>query len=293
MDEPDPEPIVPQGAHYQYVVDSIHLPTSAAESQELGVNLDGDAQGRPDNAMGQILSVVASALEGYDLNAESAELIRTGAINHLMDLQTVDLTMASNVGLEVLHGRDLDDDLDDNFDGNETFGVDALRGSGLLTGMIVNGQIEVGLGQVPVAFTFPGLGEAFVVPLSHARVVAMIDDDGLSGVIAGGISQQDLDERFVPALHRGFDNIVRRDCDVAPCSSTFAQLLLDLFDNSPRDRVVSLEEVRNNSLIRSLLDVDVDLQRGDDDHYDPQSDGVKDHLSVGIGFTAVPALIAR
>ncbi len=136
---------------------------------------------------------------------------------------------------------------------------------------------------MPVAFTFPGLGDAFVVRLEGARIGARFDADVATGLIGGGMSQQTVDNDFEPALQRGFDNIVVRDCPdgAGSCTSDLAAALLDLFDTSPQDGRVSLAEIQNSSLIASLLKLDVNL-----DH-----DGTNDHLSVGLGFTAVPAAI--
>ncbi len=273
---------VPEGVHYQYVVSHLDMPTDAESSRALAQDLDGDPQGRPDNAMGQILSAVQGSF-GYDFDAEANGLIADGSIIPLLDLQATDLVTATHVGLEVLHGVDLDGDPSNNGSGQETFGIDATRGSGLLVGCIADGQVEAGHGAVPVAFTFPGLGEAFVVRLEGARIVAQVDADGLSGLIGGGMSQQTIDDDFVPALQRGFDNIVVRDCPTGSgsCTSDFAAGLLDLFDTSPKDGRITVDELRNSSLIATLLAPDIDL-----DH-----DGENDHLSVGLGFTAVPATI--
>ena len=61
------------------------------------------------------------------------------------------------------------------------------------------------------------------------------------------------------------------------------------------DCAVTLEELGNNSLISSLLAPDVDLFDCSGGEwptgccFDPRVDGVKDSLSVGLGFTGVGA----
>lgn len=290
--DPEAEAIEPRGSHYQYVVDSIDIPNDSEEARALGLDLDRDANGRIDNQLGFVLAAVLGALPDYDLDAEAAALIGEGSITHLFDMQATDLVNATEVGLDVLHGRDLDDDTSDNLSGSEPFGVDQTRGSGLLVGFVQAGRLEASVGEVPVAFTFPGLEVAFVVRLSHARVVATVDENGMSGVITGGISERVIDEVFVPALHRGFENIVQRDCDGTSCSSNLAEVLLDVFDVQPGDGTLTLEEVRDSSLLQALLAPDVDLEN-EDGSYAPECDGHEDHLSVGLGFTAVPAQIER
>ncbi len=282
-DDPAMTDGAPAGAHYQYVVDQIDLPQTANEASRLGLNLDRDEAGRPDNALGQTLAGVVGAFPEYDLDAEAAAQLGDGSITPLLDLQTADLSAANDVGLELLHGRDLDNDPSDNDSGNEFFAVDPSRGSGLLTGAITNGQLDVGGGSVPVAFTFPGLGEAFLVTLDDARVVARVDVNGITGSIGGGMSDDTVQTELIPALQRGFDNIVARDCPdgAGSCTSDFAAALLDLFDTEPLDGRLSVAELRDSELISALLAPDLDL-----DH-----DGVKDALSVGLGFHAVSAVI--
>jgi len=282
-DDPAMTDSQPTGAHYQYVVDQIDMPQTANEANQLGLNLDRDSAGRPDNALGVVLASVIGAFPEYDLDAEADAQIGDGTITTLFDLQTTDLSGAPDVGLELLHGRDLDSDPSDNDSGNEFFAIDPSRGSGLLTGDIINGQLDVGYGSVPVAFTFPGLGEAFVVTLDDARVVARVDVDQIAGVIGGGMSQRTIDDEFVPALQRGFDNIVARDCPdgAGSCTSDFAATLLDMFDAAPFDGRLSVDELRDSPLISALLSPDIDVD----------GDGAKDHLSVGLGFTAVSAVI--
>lgn len=274
---------VPEGGHYQFVVSQIDMPTNTDSTRALALDLDGDGIG--DNRMGQILSAVESSFPSYDLDAEADGLIANGTLIPLFDLQTVDLVSATHVGLTVLHGLDLDGDPSNNTSGSELFGIDTSRGSGLLVGCIDGGTVDVAHGAVPVAFTFPGLGDAFVVRLEGARVVGQVGASGFSGLIGGGMSQQTIDGDFEPALQRGFDNIVVRDCPngAGSCTSDFASALLDLFDTSPEDGRISLSELQNSSLIRSLLALDVDLDQ----------DGTVDHLSVGLGFTAVPAVIQQ
>lgn len=58
-------------------------------------------------------------------------------------------------------------------------------------------------------------------------------------------------------------------------------------DNDAADRVDS-QEVRENDLIAALLSPDVDLLDSDG-AFKPRTDGIKDALSLGLGFTAVTA----
>ena len=58
------------------------------------------------------------------------------------------------------------------------------------------------------------------------------------------------------------------------------------FDVAPADCKVSLEEVKDSNLIKSLLTPDVDLMDSTG-AFNPLKDGEKDSLSLGVGFTAI------
>ena len=65
-----------------------------------------------------------------------------------------------------------------------------------------------------------------------------------------------------------------------------------LFDEN-EDGMVTEEELRANALIESTVgNPDLDLFDGDG-QFDPNVDGVKDSLSLGLGFTAVGARVVE
>ena len=285
----EPDIVDPAGAHLQYVVTSIQLPTTATEAFQFGIDLDDDEMGRPDNALGQILSVLTSQSIGYDLNEESQVLIDAGEILHLLDIQAVSAEDASGVGVTLAHADDTDGDPTDNFSGEEMFAIDATRGSGRMTGSIEDGRVLVDLGTVPLAVTFPGLGEPFIIRLSRARLDATFTVDGLEGRIAGAMRESEIDDKLLPVFQEGLMRIVDRDCDDGACvTDSFGETLLDLFDLDD-DAMITVAELRSSSLVTSLFSPDVDLF-DEDDNLAPRCDGVKDSLSIGVGFTAVPAV---
>lgn len=281
-------PVDPDGEHHRYVVDSLTFPQSAALSSQLGIDLDCDPQGRPDNALGQLISSITLSAD-YDLDYEAGLLIDAGEILHLIDVQAVALDDVDGVGLTVLHGIDGDGDPSDNFSGTEDFAIDASRGSGELTGSVVDGQLHVAVGTIPLAVTFPGLGEPFVIDLVGARIIADITPRGITGRIAGAVHEDDIDTVLLPIFLEGLGRIVNRDCVEGPCDDdSFGSLLLEVFD-ADGDGSITLDELRDNSITSSLLHPDVDLFDADGS-YAPRVDDEKDGLSIGLGFTAVPAV---
>lgn len=287
----DEQPVEPSTAHYQYVVDSLHFATSPTEAIEIGVDLDGDSAGRHDNGLGMALAIVAGPAE-FDLDLETRTLIDNGDILHLFDVETASLDRANNVTVDVLHAVDTDGDSSDNFSGRERFAVDRAPGRGTMTGMIVDGNLHVAAGRVPLAVTFPGLGQRFIVELSAATVRATIDEHGVTGTLAGAIAADEIRDTVLPLLHAGLSNIVARDCPDGVCiADSFGETLVESFDVDG-DGAISYAELAGSALLASLLSPDVDLL---DENGQPctRCDGVKDSLSIAVGFTAVPAFISE
>lgn len=287
----EPANIDPTGTHYQYVVDSLHFATTSTEATQLGANIDKDDNGRPDNAFGQVLVAISGAAE-FDLDEETTTLIDSGQILHLIDVQTTSTDQANGVGVTLLHGKDDDNDPSDNFSGEEVFGVDTAPGSGIMAGFVNGGVVNVELGDVPLAVTFPGLDERFIVNLTHTTINATITEDGLSGRLGGVISSKEYDEVVMPFLHAGLARIVSRDCPQGTCEiASFGETVIQTFDRND-DGVLSYEELSESNLLKALLSPDLDLFAENGERC-IRCDGVKESLSIGVGFTAVPAVINR
>jgi hypothetical protein len=286
-------PIDARGEVHRFVVDTIRIPASFTEALQLGRDIDRDPQGRPDNQLGMILSVIRTHLD-TDLNAETAALIDAGKLLHLLEVRATSLGDAAHVGALLFHGVDTDGDPADNFSGDETFGIDGSRGIGLTSGAIADGVLDLTSGTFPIAVTFPGLGEPFVIELVAGWIDGDITADGLSGRLGGAVTVDELDRALIPALVEGLNRIIARDCPDGTCESgSGGELLVDYFDDcgegsSTCDGLLSVDELRSNDLVSSLLAPDMDLfdEAG---QLNPRCDQVKDALSIGLGFTAVPA----
>lgn len=275
------------GTTYQYVIDSVDLPTTSAEASMFGANLDGDRQGRPDNALGQILSTIAGAL-GSDYDAKVRELIADGTILHLVEVRASNLEGAAAVGGRLFLGNDLDEDPDDNFSGDESFAIEPGHPTRPMSGAIINGRLDVSLGVLPLRIGIPGVDEPFTLQLSAARLIADVTAEGLDGRIAGVLSEEQVRDGVLPFLLRSFENSLALDCPDGECvPGSQGELYLELFD-ADGDGSITLEEVENSSLVSALLAPDVDVF-DEDRRLNPRCDGVKESLSLGVGFTAVPA----
>ena len=306
---PMQEAVDPAGTDTTFVVDELLLPTTATQANMFGLNLDGDDQGRPDNALGSILSTLASQSDG-DLQGSVDTQINDGGIIMLANVKATDLTMATGVGMWIYLGEnpsvDPCDDIDDmicgnHFETNTTFDISADSPTdALVAGTVLGGQFTGGPGQITVELSLIE-GSSLKLDLIGAQIeVQQMSATGLlSGKIGGAITKKALDTTVLPTLVDFMADTFADDCTgtAPPCcdDGSTGQTLMDLFDEDDSCDV-DLEELQNNSLISSLLAPDVDLldcptpdSDPDDCTFFPRVDEVKDALSLGIGFSAVPA----
>lgn len=290
----------PAGTHNTYVIDSLTVPGSANEATQLGLDIDGN--GQPDNALGGLLAALAGQAD-LDLNMTVNEQIVTGGIILLADLQATDLTNATGVGLQVFLGNadtatptpcaDPEDvsTCGQHLDGSGQFDIQ-MDYDALVVGSNVNGQFSGGPGEITIELA---LADVATVPvrLVGARATAGVSATALSsGKLGGALHEDDIHSELIPAVADLIASLlVSSECDgtpdggCCPAESTGEQVLTFFDDNE--DCEVTAEELEMNSLISSTIgnpDLDLFDENGD---YNPRQDGVKESLSLGIGFSAV------
>lgn len=330
-DDDDDDTVNPDGTHYQYVLDDLLMPTTATEANAYGLNLDDDPQGRPDNALGQILSTLANQSD-FDLQGTVDTQIMEGDIIILTDMQTTSLTTATGVGVWVYLGANPSPDpcTDANdtvcghhLDGSGSFGVDPTSPTdAVIVGQLVAGKYDGGPGNVTIEISLvEGEDTGIVINLIGAKMeIGSVTDSTMSnGKLGGAVTEEDLDGEIMPELHTILNNTITDDCsgepvdcpgaDCRPCGceeGATGRTLLDLFDEytTPGDGIpdckVDFQELLDNSLISSLLAPDVDLldcsNASDPPHdceYSPRTDEIKDSLSLGVGFSAVTGTFTK
>ncbi len=291
------------GTDVQYVIDSLTIPTSPTQASQLGLNLDGDEQGRPDNALGQILATLASqAGDGFDLQAEVDTSVDEGSIILLANLKSKDMNMASGVGLWVFLGQNptpapcVEPPTDPptcglHLDGSGSFELDPSGPTdALIVGQTIGGKFTGGPGTMTLQLSFAANGEPVILNLIGARAEFTVGANGLTnGKLGGAITESELNTNVLPAIVDLIAEITSEDCmgtspDCCTSGST-GETLLDLFDDDD-NCVITLAELMESSLISSLLAPDVDLLDADG-NFNPRTDEVKDSLSIGIGFSAI------
>jgi len=295
--------VIPEGAHTQYVAKKAYVPTNNNQAREYGLDLNKDKT--VDNQLGMVLGTLASM--GFPIQDGIDKAVAEGSIILLMDFQTKDFTNSSAAGLKVLLGQN---PMPAACMTGETYCNTAtppvctgcqhhLQGTGSFTikndmdaavgGKIVNGVFNGGPGDLTLQIALGDTSSAIELDLIGARAKASgITADKMDSVIlAGALTQDDLNNKVIPAIQLQIAPIITRDCNMPTMppgcgcmANSTGKTILDLFDGditgSTKNCSVSVEEIKGNSLIQSLLAPDVTI------------DG-KQALSLGIKVEATKA----
>jgi hypothetical protein len=285
--------VVVEGEHHTYVVDSITVPDDNASSDALAFDLDGD--GDIDNQLGDVLIALkqAAGAGSFDLQASVDESVAQGDILLLADIQATDLSAAANAGLRVFFGANPNpaactDDTDTvcghHLDGTGTFDVASDPG-GVVGGDIIASRFTGGPGDLALQISFSGtLIEANLVA-AKAEITGITATSFGDTKIGGGIPEDDLNNEVLPAVHMTLVDIVERDCTgtgaMCGCMADSTGLtLLSIFPDELADCMMTLDELKNNSLVSTLLRPDIDTD----------GDSMPDALSIGVGATGTAAV---
>lgn len=279
--------IVPEGPHHTYVVSEAFVPTTNNEAREYGLDLNGDKN--PDNQLGMVFTTLAS--QGFDIQGAIKDAVAQGDIILLVDFQSSSFTSTTAAGLAVKLGTNpnpapctdaADTVCGKHLKGTGTFEIAAgSPENAAVAGKIVGGTFTGGPGNIALEIAL-GSTEPLRLDLIGARAKATgIKEDGIDSVIvAGALTQSDLDTKVIPEIHRQIEPLISSDCtsqtppDCGCPDGSTGKTILGLFDTSPKDCKVSIDEIRENSIIKTLLAPDVTI------------DGKK-ALSLGIKVKAV------
>jgi hypothetical protein len=277
--------------HHHYVIDRFVFPTSNVEARDYGVDLDGDAV--VDNQLGMISA--ALGMQGLENQIYTDKLINDGSIITLADVGTTDLVTSPAASFAVFEGANpmpaacldaQDTACRKHLTGSASFTAKSAPVDPPLQGAVASGDLVAGPGHLSVRFAFFGLLPAELTLLA-ARVDLMPTATGMMGKLTGAISKNDVDNVFIPSMQNGFLPIVARDCTALSSppgcgcvTDSQGKSLIGLFDTTPQDCQISVDEVRNNSIIVSLFTPDLVVEGRD-----ALSFGVHVH-AVGATYTA-------
>jgi hypothetical protein len=278
----------PTGSHFGYVVKEIKIPSSGSEATQFGLDLDGD--GSADNQFGQFL--VAMAGQGFDIQGSNNEAVQRGNILMLFDFQAPDFTTAAGAALTEKLGANPNPAACTNPNdlltcgkhllGTATFEIAPTSPTDrMVQGPIASGVFNGGPGKLFAQFALAG-PTPIQLDLIGARIQAKnMSATGMDEVIlAGGITQNELDTAVIPNMAAAFQAIVTQDCAGGPpscgcTSSSQGSTVIQLFDAN-QDCNISVTELKTNPIFSSILSPDVKI------------DGV-DALSFGVKVSTVIA----
>ena len=256
----------------QALVTKLLLPSA---SKPYGVDMTGD--GKVDNRLGTLLSGLSGIHPSMDLQADLDSQIQKGNLLLLQEVRSSSLTSSASATVRVGFGKDLDGKPGDNFSGKEPFVFDPkVPTSDTINGAIKAGAASFGPGELvgPVA-----LGKVFVaMQLRRAQIRAKVSASGMTdGVLAGAIRIEDVKNTLLPGLAT---EMTRQYHD--PSLTANGKILVEFFDTN-KDKTVTVQELLNNNLVKTLV-----LNQPD---VDTNKDGKPDAISMGVGFTAVSCTI--
>jgi hypothetical protein len=309
----DGGPVVDTGSYHHFVTNVVHTPSTSAEAKTYGLDIDGAADGEVDNALGKILATLKT--QNVDIQAQVTDAVNGGNLILLHSVRSDDDTLTNDpsVSWKVHLGVKTAPNMPD-FSGTGMFMVDTANdpSDAALTGSLTNGFFSGGPGSVRIQLSLTG-GTPVNVDLIGARIESSLTADGcMDGIVGGAITKTNLDNQIIPAVadlvqasvadDGGYPCMNANDtCMMSPkgeaetcdpdrmlCETSTSKTILGLFDSN-KDGMITVDEIRMNSLIMAFLEPDVDLLDASGTFQsDPaKRDGMKDSLSVGLGFGCV------
>lgn len=286
--QPTPSPVVPTptiqatpatGAKYYFVTNKLLLPTTQEQTQEFALNIDADSQNQSDNKFGELLTLLTSASQGFELQATLDQAINSGQLISLHVVKTNDLVNDPNVLWSIFLGQSTQSA--PAFNGSDQLTLDsAMPVNSPIVGTLTNGHFVGGPGMTHIQMML--LGQIVDVDLIGVHLESDLSTSGCTnGKIGGGITSEDFRGNLLPAIAAGITQIVAAD-------QTAATVLLPIFDGDGNGTITS-EELEKNPLLMLAISPDLDLLDGSG-NFNPGQDGVKDSYSAGLGFTCVPAV---
>lgn len=279
---------MPPGDHYHYVIDKVNLPANNNEARAYGLDLNSD--GTVDNQLGMVIATFAGM--GIQTQPWSDKQVDTGTEIMLADLSTLSFTSAQASTFTIYQGSNpmpaacagaQDTVCRKHLTGSASFTALSMPVDPLLVGNFVNGTYSPGPGHLTIQIAFPDAPPTQITLIGARVKMSSVSATAVgTAILAGGVTQTDVDGKVIPAMRTGFMAAVTRDCTMLSnppncgCGQgSTGKTYINLFDTN-QNCDISVQEVRDNSLITSLLAPDITVEN-------------KQCLSLGFSTHAVPA----
>lgn len=280
------------GPFTELVLNELTLPNSTAEAEALSFNLDGTGAAA-DNALGTVIGLIGGL--GLDLQAGVDGPIANGDVVILHAIQAESLE-SGPASWQVYLGESAT--TPPTFDGSDVFTRSATGiNNALLGGTITRGRFSGGPATVRLILKFGADADFLIVDLIGARITADVSAAGATNAVIGGaITDFDVQMKVIPAIAQVMTGIMLETCTCTgsgppACTADSAGDSLNTMFNTTSDCEITGAELAANDLVANGLAPDVDMFNGT--KFEPGVDGEPDSLSMGVGFTAVPATFDR
>lgn len=287
-DDPGQDPLPTDLPYRYYVIDHLSLPTSSAEASAMGLDLDAD--GDTDNKLGNVITTLSTL--GVDAGATVSRSIDRGETIMLARIGTTSFQNSPIAAFESYAGTDpsvppcasdADTTCRKHLQGTSSFSAAADPKGKALRGKFEAGRFYATGGELVVRVALLGSAPIDLVLMGSKAELTMTTDTSIGQVkLAGAVSREQIDNKVIPAVQQNLSSSVTADCTTptaadcgCPAESNGAEAI-KMFDKAPVDCTISIDEVRDSSLVSALLAPDVNI------------DGTM-ALSLGVSATAVMA----
>lgn len=262
------------GIQYHYVTNKLLIPTTQTQVRASSLNIDGDPQQRPDNLVGELLTLLTSVAPDLAIQPTGDEAVNTGQLITLHVVKADDLTNAQGVSWSIFQGQSSKST--PRFDGSDKFMLDS---NAPIIGTLTNGYFSGGPSTAQIRVFL--MGQPMEVDLIGVRLEADLSVMGCSnGKLGGAVTVDEFREKLLPSITEGLNQMIKTNPEAANTS-------LPIFD-SDHNGTITAQEIKNNPLLKLAAAPDLDLLDASG-KFNPNQDGVKDSYSIGLGFTCVPA----
>lgn len=259
---------------YHFVTSKLMIPVTQDQANAFALNIDSSPDNHTDNLFGSLLSLLNTSVPGLEMQETIDQAVNAGqAITlHTLKTDTGSATWSVFLGQPVAEAP--------RFDGSDTFTLlPETPTNTQINGTLTNGHFSGGPGEVRAQMII--LGSSIDVGLIGVRLEADVNEKGCTnGKLGGGITVSEFREKVLPKLVEGLNSVVAADKELGPS-------ILSVFDTD-QNGSVSLDELQNNIIIQLATSPDLDLLDASG-KFNPRQDGVKDTMSIGMGFACAAA----
>jgi len=283
----DPDGGQPLAAH-RFVMSKQKIPSTTQQAKDFAFDLDGN--GSIDNQLGGVMA--STAAQGFNVQTPADIAVDRGQILMLAEVRADSLDISAFATFQMFTGTNpnpaacsgpSDQVCRKHLTGSASFIVSpATSHDPPLSGAIGASMLVAGPGRLQLQTTILG-ATPVALDLIGARVkLRMTTSNTYDGSVGGAVKKTDVETKVFPRIQAAGNEVIQRDCTslVSPpgcgCApSSAGQSFVQLFDSS-KNCNISIDEIKNNTLIQSMFmpDVTIDGQQA---------------VSIGVGITGVKA----